>query len=241
MDSIGFVCDPDHPAFRPVAQRLAARGFDVEFLRPADPISADDVDALAALVGGVVHPATFAALRYAEDAAVPTWNNVTAVSALSARLVTLEALEAVGCRVPEVSFDGPADGYDAGYRYAWEGPTNLGDSAPFYVESVGTGGVDHRYYAVDDGRETHIRAVKLRTAIADDERLLERADVGVSLAASVRELLDVLGARALAVDFTRGEDGEFYALRATPTPTFTGAGMDRRVADSIASLTTIGA
>ena len=241
MDSIGFVCDPDHPAFRPVAQRLAARGFGVEFLRPADPISAADVDCLGALVGGVVHPTAFAALRYAADAAVPTWNDVTAMTTLSARLVTLEALESVGCRVPTVRFDGPRSGFVAGYRYAWEGPIRLDDSAPFYVESLGTDGVDHRYYAVDDGRETHIRAVRLRTAIADDERLLERADVDVSLAASVRELLDILDARAVAVDFTRGEDGEFYAIRATPTPTFTGAGMDRRVADSIASLTTIGA
>jgi hypothetical protein len=241
MDCIGFICDPDHAVFRPVAQRLAARGFDVEFFRPTDPITRADIEGLAAVVGAVVHPASLAALRYADAVGVPTWNGFAMVTALSARLVTLEALEAVGCRVPSVRFDGPAEGYTAGHRYAWDGAPSLDGAAPFYVETVGAASVDHRYYAVDDGRETHMRAMALRTAIEDDEPLLERTDVDVSLAASVRELLDVFGARAVAVDFTEGADGAFYALRATPTPTFAGAGMERRVADSVASLTTIGA
>ncbi|MDS0257964.1 hypothetical protein NDI56_00920 [Haloarcula sp. S1CR25-12] len=241
MDSIGFICDPDHPLFRPVAQRLAARGFEVQFHRPTGPVSPADIDALAGLVNGAVHPTALAALRHADRTGVPTWNGVTATVALSARLVTLDALESVGCRVPDVSFDGPRAGYDPGRRYAWEGPAALDDPAPFYVEQPGTEPVDYRYYAVDDGRETHMRAVELRTSLPDDGPLLRRTDVDVSLAASVRELLDQFGARAVAVDFTRGADDELYAVRATPTPTFTGAGMDRRVADSIASLTTIGA
>jgi len=241
MDSIGFICDPDHTLFRPIAQRLAARGFGVDFFRPTDPIAPADIDSLSALVNGVVHPVSFAALRCADSTGVPTWNGMAVTTALSARLVTLEALESVGCRVPRVQFDGPKAGYEAGRRYAWEGPTTLGDTAPFYVERVRTAPVDYRYYAVDDGRETHMRAMELRSSLRDDEQVLERADVDVSLAAAVRELLDRFGARAVAVDFTRGSDGEFVALRATPTPTFTGAGMDRRVADSIASLTTIGA
>jgi len=241
MDSIGFVCDPDHPLFCPVAERLAARGFEVEFHRPTGPVTPAAVDALSALVVGTVHPTALAALRYADATAVQTWNGFSATVALSARLVTLSALDAAGCRVPDVSFEGPADGYEPGRRYAWEGPTSLDATAPFHVEAVGTEPVDHRYYAVDDGRETHMRAVELRTELVDDDAVLWRTDVDISLAASVRELLDRFDARAVAVDFTRGADGEFYALRATPTPTFTGAGMDRRVADSIASLTTIGA
>jgi hypothetical protein len=241
MDCIGFICDPDHAVFRPVAQRLAARGFDVEFFRPTDAIARADIDGLAALVSGVVHPTALSALHHADATGVPTWNGFAMVTALSARLVALEALEAVGCRVPSVRFDGPAEGYTAGRNYDWEDAPSVDGHAPFYVETVGEDTVDHRYYAVDDGRETHMRAMALRTAIVDDEPLLSRTDVDVSLAASVRELLDVFGARAVAVDFTEGDDGEFYALRATPTPTFAGAGMERRVADSVASLTTIGA
>ena len=239
MDSIGFLCDPDHPAFWPAAERLAARGFDVEFLRPADPIRSDDVASLSALVSGVVHPSAFAALRCADRSGVPTWNGFLATTAFSSRLVTFEALSAVDCRVPDVRFDGPRAGYVAAYPFAWDGgPT---ESAPFHIERVRTEPVDYRYYAVDDGRETHIRALELRAAPSDEAPVLQRTDVDVELAASVRELLDRLAARAVAVDFTHSASEEFYAVRATPTPTFTGAGMDRRVADSIASLTTIGA
>jgi hypothetical protein len=241
MDCIGFICDPDHPLLGPVAERLAARGFAVEFHRPTDPITPSEVDALSALVAGTLHPTALAVLRYADANGVQTWNGFSTTVALSARLVTLEALETAGCLVPEVRFDGPAEGHDPGRRYAWEGPPALDAPAPFHVEAVGTEPVDHGYYAVDDGRETHMRAVELRTELVDDDPVLRRTDVDVSLAASVRELLDRLGARAVAVDFTRGLNDEFYAVRATPTPTFTGAGMDRRVADSIASLTTIGA
>jgi hypothetical protein len=213
MDSIGFVSDPDHPLFRPVAQRLASRGFDVHFLRPTDSISPAALDDLAALVNGAVHPSSFAALRYADRTGLETWNGFTATTALSARLVTLEALESVGCRVPAVRFDGPRDGFEAGQRYEWEGPTTLDEPAPFHLERVRTEPVDHRYYAVDDGRETHMRAVELRSPLPHGDPILQRTDVDVTLATSVRELLDRLGARAVAVDITRGEDGEFYALR----------------------------
>ncbi len=241
MDSIGFVCDPDHALFRPVAERLAVRGFEVEFHRPSDSVAPADVDSLSALVCGTVHPTALAALRYADATGVQTWNGFVATVALSARLVTLSALETAGCRVPDVRFDGPSDGYEPGQRYGWEGPATLDAPAPFHVEAVGGGPVEYRYYAVDDGRETHMRAVELRSELVDDDTALRQADVDVSLAASVRELLEQFDARAVAVDFTRGADDELYAVRATPTPTFTGAGMDRRVADSIASLTTLGA
>jgi len=239
MDSIGFVCDPDQSVFRSVGQRLAARGFEVEFLPPTEPIAPADVDALSALVNCRLHPAAFAALRYADVAGIPTWNDFTVTAALSARLVALETLEAVGCSVPSVRAE-PAGGYEAGRPYPWDGPVRLGDPSPFYVEQVRRGAVDHRYYAVDDGRETHMRALALRNSPAEEEPLVEQADVDVSLAARVRGVLDKFDARAIAVDFTRGVDGEFYAVRATPTPSFLGARMDRRVADSVASLTTIG-
>lgn len=238
MDTIGFLCDPDHPAFRPAAERLAARGFDVAFLHPTDPIRPDDIASLSALVNGVVTPSTLEALRYADRRDVPTWNGFLATTALSARLVTLNALSAVGCRVPDVRFDGPTAGYVAAYPYAWDG--GPAESAPFHVERVRSEPITYRYYAVDDGRETHMRALKIRTELSGTEELVTQADVDVTLAARVRELLDRFDARGLAVDFTRSDD-EFYAIRASPVPTFAESGMERRIADSVASLTTIGA
>jgi len=237
MDTIGFLCDPDHPAFWPAAERLAARGFDVEFFRPVDPIRPDDVASLSALVNGVVHPSALAAVRYADRTGVPTWNGFLATTTFSARLVTFEALSAVGCRVPDVRFDGPRAGYVAAYPYAWDG--GPAESAPIHVERVRAEPVDYRYYAVDDGRETHMRTLRIRSELSGTEELVSQADVDVKIAASVRELLDRFDARGLAVDFTRGADDEFYAIRVSPVPTFAGSGMERRVADSVASLTTI--
>ncbi|WP_254280097.1 hypothetical protein [Haloarcula marina] len=242
MDTLGFVCEPDHGTFWPVAERLSARGFDVEFLRPADPISRADIDGLAALVNGRLHPEAFDALRYADRTGVPTWNGFAATTALSARLVALEALEAVGCRVPAVRFEMGAEGPDEEYvrarRYAWgEDPATVG---PLYVEAVADDPVEHRYYAVDDGRETHVRALRIRSSLSGTEPVVEQTDVDVATATRVRELLDGFDARAVGVDFAH-HDGETYALRATPAPTFAGAGMRRQVADSVASLATLGA
>ena len=86
-----------------------------------------------------------------------------------------------------------------------------------------------------------MRALRVRSELSGTEELVSHADINVTLAASVRELLDRFDARGVAVDFTRGSDDEFYAIRVSPVPTFAGSGMERRVADSVASLTTIGA
>lgn len=241
MDPICLLCDPDHPLFGPVSDRLVARGFDVTFFRPTDPISTEAIESLAAVANGVLHPTTVAALRRADQAGIPTWNGFTATAVLSARLVSFNALASVGCTVPGVRFDGPAEGYVPSGRYMWDEAVTLGDSAPCYVERVRAGDVDIRYYAVDDGLDTHVRAAKLRSRPTADERAVAQADVNVTLAAAVRELLELLESRAAAVDFTRGEDGTMYALWATPVPTFSGVSMERRIADSVASLTTVGA
>jgi hypothetical protein len=240
MDPIGLLCDPEHPIFGPVSERLVARGFDVTFFRPTDPISPDDIESLSAIANGVLHPTTIGALRHADKVGVPSWNGFTATAVLSARLVMLSALESVGCTVPNVRFDGPTEGYIPSGRYAWDESSQLNDSAPCYIEQVREDDVDIRYYAVDDGLETHVRASKLRFHPTPDESAVERTDVDVSLAAAVREVLELLESRAAAVDFTRGAGGTPYALWATPVPSFTGVNMERRVADSVASLTTIG-
>jgi hypothetical protein len=240
MDTIGFICRSDHPVFWPVAERLAARGFHVRFFPPSDPMHPDDIDALAALVNKTIQPASFAALHYADRTGVPTWNGFLPTTALSCRLVALHALETVGCAVPAISFDKPDGEYVAKTRYSWEGPPTLGGEGDFYQQRIRTEPVDYKYYAVDDGINTHVRALTVRSKLTGRKRLLDEVDVDVSLAARVRELLDRFDARALGIDFVDSEDG-FYALDVNPAPSFTGTGMERHLADSIASLTTIGA
>lgn len=240
MDTIGFICRPDDPVFWPVAERLSARGFEVQFFDPRDPIRRADIDALAAVVNRTVGPPAFAALRYADRTGVPTWNGFVPTTALSCHLVALHALETVGCTVPEIRFEKPDGEYVARTRYRWDATPAPGGEGDFYQHRPRADAADYRYYAVDDGINTHVRALRVRSALTGKERVLDQADVDVGLATRLRELLDRFEARALGVDFTEGDE-DFYALDVTPVPTFTGTGMERRLADSVASLTTIGA
>jgi glutathione synthase/RimK-type ligase-like ATP-grasp enzyme len=240
MDTIGFICERTHPVFWPVAERLAARGFDVTFFDPGERIRRAEIGDLAALVNKKVRPESFAALQYADRIGVPTWNGFFATTALSCRLVALNALEAVGCRVPAVHFEKPTGEYVAKGRYSWTGTPTLGGEGEFYQERVRAEPIDYKYYAVDDGRETHVRVLTARSKLTEKKELVGEGEVDITLAAQVRELLDQFEARALGVDFVRGED-DFYAVDVNPAPSFTGTGMERRIADSVASLTTIGA
>ncbi|MFC7027490.1 hypothetical protein ACFQJ5_07640 [Halomicroarcula sp. GCM10025324] len=236
MDRIGFVCEPTHPVFWPVAERLAARGFEVRFLDPTDPIPRDAIDACAALAGARLGRTAFDALRYADRVGVETLNGFVPTTALACRLVALGALERVGCPVPEVRTDAPSRpaAYIKRARYRWD------TAETFFQRRVDADPVCHRYYAVDDGRETHVRTVTVRSALTGFDDVVADADVDVGLATRVRELLDRVGARALAVDFVADGD-DCYAVDVDPTPAFLGAHMDQHVADAVASLTTIGA
>lgn len=240
MDRIGFICEPAHSVFSAVAERLSARGFDIRFFRPGDPIPEADIDDLAALVNRTLRPESFSALRYADQAGIETWNGFLPTTALACRLVAFHGLERVNCRIPDIWFEKPDCEYVARTRYSWDGVPTDGDEGAFYQERVRTEPVEYRYFAVNDGRETHLRALRVRSELTGTERAFAEETVEVTLAASVRELLDRFDARALSVDFAEGEDG-FYALDVDPAPGFSGAGMERRIADSIASLTTIGA
>jgi len=126
-------------------------------------------------------------------------------------------------------------------RYRWDCPPVISGGGDFYQEQVGTEPVVDRYYALNDGIETHLTTLQLRSKLTEHEPIVEETDVRVELATRIRELLDRFDARAIAVDFVAGEDGDFYAVGVDPVPSFDGADMDRRVADSMASLTTIGA
>lgn len=238
MDTIGVIADPDHPVFGGAGERLAARGFGVRFFSPGERIDPATVDDLAALAVGAVDPAAVAALHHADRGSVETFNGYLPTTALGNRLVALSALEAVGCRVPATWLEEPDDAATYRFRHRWPG---LDRSAPgFYQEVAGTGGPTHRYYAVDDGVETHVTAIELRRELSDRDRIVEEADVDVERATRLRELLDGFGARAVTVDFVDGEDG-WYAVDADPVPTFVYADMERHLADALASLTTIGA
>lgn len=239
MDTIGVIADPEDPAFGGAGERLAARGFGVRYFPPGERIPRTAIDDLAALAAARVDPGAVSALHYADRSAVETFNGYLPTTALGNRLLALHALEAVGCRVPETWLDEPADA-DAVFRYRERWPGTREDAPGFYQERVADEPLRHRYYAVDDGVETHVTAIELRTELGEHEHVVEETDVVVERATRMREVLDSFEARALCVDFVRGED-EWYAVDVDPTPTFAHADMERHLADAMASLTTIGA
>ena len=239
MDTIGVIADPDQPAFGGAGERLAARGFGVQFFRPGERIGPARIDELAALAAAHVDPAVVNALHYADRADVETFNGYLPTTALGNRLIALHALESVGCSVPRTWANEPDD-VDAVYRYRDRWPGTRAAAPGFYQESMGAVPVRHRYYAVNDGVETHVSAIELRSELDDRQRVVDEADVVVERATRLREVLDRFGARALTVDFVETDDA-WYAVDVDPTPSFAYAEMERHLADAMASLTTIGA
>ncbi|MBO4246929.1 hypothetical protein IL252_03725 [Halomicrobium sp. IBSBa] len=241
MDTIGVICEPDDAVFGRAAERLAARGFDVEFLPPGEPIRPEDIDALDALANRTICRQAFDALSYADRNGVETLNGFFPTTALSCRLVVLNALEQIGYRVPAIAFKKPDADYVGKNRFRWDGPAGVDADPEFYQQAVGTEPSIERYYALDDGIETHLQALTIRTKLTERRPVLEETTVRVQLATRIRELLDRFDARAIGVDFVVDEHDECYAVDISPVPSFDGAGMERRLADSLASLTTIGA
>jgi len=238
MDTIGIVCEADHPVFGRAAERLAARGFGVELFPPGEPFGAEALDGLDALANTTLSPWSFAALRHADRAGVETWNGYAPTTMLSCRLLALHALERLGCHVPATGTAETSRDTVRRARFRWDQPP--ASRADVLLEHVRTEPVTYRYYAVDDGVETHVHAMVVRSELDGYRPAAEEADVDVELATRVRELLDRFGARTVAVDFVATREA-FYAVDVDPAPDFFGTDLDRRLADSFASLATIGA
>lgn len=238
METIGIVCKADHPVFARAAERLAARGFGVEFFRPGEPVDREALDELAALANTVLSRRSFTTLLEADRVGLETWNGFTPTTVLSCRLVALNALEQLGCHVPATGSSRSDGDTVRTSRFRWDQPTAIQED--FFVERVRSEPVGYRYYAVDDGIETHVHAMTVRSKLDGYRPAAEEADVDVELATRVRELLDRFEARTIAVDFVATREA-FYAVDVDPAPDFFGAGLERHIADSMASLTTIGA
>lgn len=239
MDAIGVLTDPDHPVFGGAAERLAARGFHVDLYPPTDGVSADDVAEVDAFATAVLSPDAIATLQTADRAGVETFNGAVAATVLGSRFPAYSALEAVGCQVIETWPSPPAEVRTRRRdRFHWPDPGN--PSGGCYEAVIPSDPVRRRYYAVDDGVETHVTAIELKTRLRGREGVVEHLEVDVERATRLRTVLARLGARAVAVDFA-GRQGDWYAVDVDPAPDFVHADMERHLADALASLTTIGA
>lgn len=218
-ETVGFVCPTDHPVFASVAEALEARGYRVEFVDPHVPPAPARLDDFAFLVDKEIWPVAFETLRRAARIGLATWNGFVTTTLLNARLVTLHALEVVGCRTPAVTFEKPDGDYVAKRRFAWDGEPELCGEGDFYEPRLRAAPVDYKYYAVDTGETVEVAVRTVTSKLTGEKRSLGAVAPDPELAAAVRRLVGRLGAGGIGVDFVRTDDG-FYAVDANPAPGF---------------------
>ena len=231
---IGLICPPDHEMFGPVAERLRTRGFEVVFFEPGVDLERPRIDELDLLVNKKVRWASLDALQYAYRTGVPAWNDYVATTVFLNRLSQLGALAAVGFSVPEVRLEKPDGDYVAkGFLDVHEEPT-LNGEGDLYQPLLSFDGTDHKYYAVDDGREVHAAVTRFRSKLFGEREFLGRGTVDPTVETRLRRLLRFTGARALGVDIVE-VDGEPYAIDANPATSFRRTGLESELVDSIAA------
>lgn len=232
---IGLICHEDHEVFSAVAAELEARGYEVTFFEPGRPVEPAVIDSLDLLANKKVTPASFRALRYADQHGVPTWNGSTTVL-LGARLVGLKALEAVGFAVPPTTLEPPTAPYVAKSRFDWSGvadPTVNGEGA-IYQPLLPTAPVDDKYYGVDDGERVHVRVLRSRSKLYGEKAPLALVDPDPAVAERVRALMSLTGSQAIGVDVIWSA-GMPVAVDVNPSMSFRHVGMAALLADSMAA------
>jgi hypothetical protein len=211
-EQIGILCADDQPVFATVARRLRDAGHTVRFFDPRSELSPSHIDDLALLVNKQVFPLNLPALRYARRTGTPLWNNLVAMIALSARLIGLRALEAVGFYVPRITFEKPEGEYVAKPYYIWHGDAELNGEGGFYQELIPTEPVDYKYYAVNDGARVHTTAKRVTSKLYGSKRFLSQVRPRPTLTRCLRRLVNRLDLRGVGVDFVKDDEDQFWAV-----------------------------
>lgn len=233
---IGVLCADDHPIFGPAADRLRADGFAVRFFNPQEALSAKQVDDLSLLVNKQVFPVTFPALWYAHRRRIPLWNPLTATMLFSSRLIALTALERVGFRTPDVTFEKPEGHYLAKSAYVWEGTPELNGDGDFYQCLVPTEPVDYKYYAVDDGAQIHTVVRRVTSKLYGPKRPLGPGRVNPELEAGIKRLMARTGLRGVGVDLVKESGtGRFWAVDVNLAAGYRNTGLEAPIYESIRS------
>ncbi|MFC7133208.1 MULTISPECIES: histidine kinase [Salinibaculum] len=231
---IGLICPADHEMFGPVADRLRDRGYAVEFLEPGVELSTDRLDALDLLVNKKVRWESLHALEYAHRNGIPAWNGYVASMVFFNRLSQLGALAAVGFQVPDVHPDKPDGDFVAkGFLDIHEEPTLNGDG-DFYQPLLDFDGIDHKYYAVDDGKTVQTAVTRFESKLFGERAFLGRGTPDPAVERRLARLLRFSGARALGVDVVE-VDGESHAVDVNPATSFRRTGLEAALVESIAS------
>jgi len=231
---VGITCPSDHPVFSVVGDRLAQRGYAVEYFDPNEPIPRETLASLSLFVNKRTRPASVRALVAAERLGVPTWNSATGVLACVSRFTQLCALEGVGFAVPRASTTKPDGDYVAKGRYHWEMSPEVDGEGEVYEELLPAEPVDYKYYVVDDGASVRTVVLRATSKLWSEKRILGRSDPVPEIRRRITELVKRLEMRAIGVDVVRVDD-RWYAVDVNPCPSFSETGLETALAESIAA------
>lgn len=229
---IGIICRPDHHVFETVGRYLSDWGHDVTYFKPGRELQQSAIEKLALLVCKKVRPESVRALRLADRGGIATWNGRLSTTLLASRLVMLEALSAVGFRVPPVAFEPPEGRYLAKPLYSWDGDPEIGGTGGFYQPLLDTDGRDRKCYIVDDGQQIHVETVICSSKLFGEKQVLGHETTPERDVNRMKRLLALMEIQALGVDVIEVE-GTRYAVDCNAAPSFRAAGLETALADSI--------
>ncbi|WP_227379114.1 hypothetical protein [Haladaptatus halobius] len=211
-EQIGILCADDQPVFTAVASQLRDAGHTVRFFNPRFELSPNHIDDLALLVNKQVFPLNLPALRYARRTGIPLWNNLVATIALSSRLIGLRALETVGFRTPQITFEKPVFEYIAKPNYIWHGDPELNGEGGFYQERIRTEPIDYKYYAVNDGTRVQTAAKCVTSKLHGPKRFLNQVRPKPTITRRLRRLVNRLDLRGVGIDLVQDDKDRFWAV-----------------------------
>lgn len=202
------------------------------FLEPERELPRSAIEGLSLLVCKKVRPASVRALRTAERAGIATWNGLLSTTILASRLVMLQALAAVGFRVPPVSFEPPDGPYVAKPLFSWDGDPQIGGVGGFYQPLLDTDGRDRKCYIVDDGERLQAATVICSSKLLGEREVLGHEPTPERYVERMGRLLSLVDTEALGVDVIESE-GTRYAVDCNAAPSFRAAGLEAALTDSI--------
>lgn len=232
-EQIGILCADDQPVFTAVASQLRDAGYTVRFFDPRSKLSPSHIDDLALLVNKQVFPLNLPALRCAQRAGTPLWNNLVATIALSSRLIGLRALETVGFRTPRITFEKPDFEYVAKPSYIWHGDPELNGEGEFYQELIPTEPVDYKYYAVHDGARVQTAAKRVTSKLYGPKRFLSQVRPKSTLTRRLSRLVERLDLRGVGIDFVKDNEDRFWAVDVNLAAGYRDSGLEPALRESI--------
>ena len=231
---IGIACEPDHPVFSIVAERLRQRGHAVSFFDANNRIDRADLASLSLFVNKHTRPASVRSLLAATRLGIPTWNSATGVLACISRFSQLCALSGVGFAVPAASRTVPSGEYVAKGLYHWQNTLSVNGEGDVYEELLAAEPVDYKYYVVDDGSSYRTRVLRATSKLVGEKRILGETEPLSGIVDRITSLMERLEMRGIGVDLIRVDEA-WYAVDLNPCPGFTETGLERALTDSIES------